>query len=149
MGKVRWHDGDDAIVLLLFLRNWRQMWIFIKHNNVNKEILDHSSIPETFIFLAYCCKIIKKISNAFYFFCLNINLTKMCVVSAVTHIPGRWRGGILYVDIIGWFYYNTLSYHRVIVSPSHRFIILDIDLLHKQQQFCLTLEQICCPQSAT
>ena len=119
MGMVRWHDGDGAVVLWLFLRKWRQMWIFIKHNNVNKEILDHSSIPEAFIFLAYCCKIIKKISNAFYFFCLNINLTKMCVLSAVTHIPGRWRGGILYVGFIGWFYFNDWC-HRITESSFHR-----------------------------
>ena len=54
-----------------------QMWIFIKHININKGIFDHSFIPETLIFLAYCCKIIKKISNCFYFFCLDINPKKL------------------------------------------------------------------------
>lgn len=45
---------------------------------------------ETLIFLAYCCKNFKKkVSNAFYFFCLGINPKKMSY-----HIRERgWDGG--------------------------------------------------------
>ena len=53
------------------------MSIFIKHTNVSKGILNHSFIPKKLIFFAYFCKIIKKISIAFYFFCLDINLNKI------------------------------------------------------------------------
>ena len=84
-----------SIALLTFLHmrcleeKWYQMWIFIMHNKVNKWILDRSFISETFIFLFYCCKFIKKCFKCFYFFCIDINL-KIVVLWMRWLIP--WRG---------------------------------------------------------
>ena len=81
----QWYDDDEAMLYraiviasshhraidffhMRFVRKCRQVWIFIRHTNVNNGILDlFFFIPETLNFLAYCCKIIKKVSNAFFF----------------------------------------------------------------------------------
>ena len=67
------HGAIDFFADKLFPRIWSQMWVFF--------------ISETLIFLAYCCKIIKNVSNDF--FCLEINLKKNCLLNTVTHTIER------------------------------------------------------------
>ena len=106
------HRTIDLFAYALFLRKWRQMWIFIKHTNVNKRILDHSFISATLIFLAYCFKIIKKISNAF--FLSRYKPGKNRVMNGVTHTRKMERVNVICVHYrmspLPWFRSSYLTY---------------------------------------
>ena len=97
------HHRYRVIALSSF---WHMRCFFLSAHftYVNKGKLDHSLFHETLIFLTYCCKIIKKVSNAFYF-SVDINLNKL-VLWMQEIIPRRWRGKLSYVYIKGWFYYH-------------------------------------------
>ena len=84
----------DFLAHALFLRKWCQMLIYIWHTKVNKGILDRSFIPETLIFLAYCCKIIKKVSNAFFFI--------VCIDWPSHHRPKLNGATVNYVALFGF-----------------------------------------------
>ena len=79
------HGAIDFFADKLFPRIWSQMWVFF--------------ISETLIFLAYCCKMIKNVSNDF--FCLEINLKKKLSVEYGNSYQGE---GVSY--IIEWLCFN-------------------------------------------
>ena len=134
--------GHRTISLLrhaLFLRKWRQTWIFIKHTKVNKKgVFDHSFIPETIIYLAYCCKFIKNDSNAFFLSQYKPEL--------VLYQCSRWRGEISYVNIMGW-YYNIDSVRKQdvwLVIEKHNNIILQCSpvAIFFKQRMCKKVDSV-------
>lgn len=90
---IRWRWCDITMTRCYIARQ-----MVVRHASVNKGILDHSKIPKAFIFLAYYCKIIKNISNAWYLFCRTIYLKRL----AVTYTGGG--GCIPYT--IEWLYFH-------------------------------------------